>query len=155
VSENEKVGSALLAAGHTLPGRPVALGSYVPAVRSGSLVFTSGQLPMVDGTLMAVGSVGADVDIETAKSCAARCALNALAAASTVCDLDSVAAVVKVTGYVASAPGFTSQPAVVDGASQLVLAAFGDAGRHARAAVGVASLPLGAPVEVEIVLELG
>ena len=155
MSENEKVGSALLAAGHTLPGRPVALGSYVPAVRSGSLVFTSGQLPMVDGKLMAVGAVGAGVDIETAKSCAARCALNALAAASTVCDLDSVAAVVKVTGYVASAPGFTSQPAVVDGASQLVLAAFGDAGRHARAAVGVASLPLGAPVEVEIVLELG
>jgi enamine deaminase RidA (YjgF/YER057c/UK114 family) len=155
VSENEKVGSALLAAGHALPGRPVALGSYVPAVRSGSLVFTSGQLPMLDGALMAVGAVGGDVDIETAKSCAARCALNALAAASTVCDLDSVAAVVKVTGYVVSAPGFTSQPAVVDGASQVVLAAFGDAGRHARAAVGVASLPLGSPVEVEIVLELG
>lgn len=155
MSENEKVGSALLAAGHTLPGRPVALGSYVPAVRTGSLVFTSGQLPMLEGALMAAGAVGADVDIETAKACAARCALNALAAASTVCDLDSVTAVVKVTGYVASAPGFTSQPAVVDGASQLVLAAFGDAGRHARAAVGVASLPLGAPVEVEIVLELG
>jgi enamine deaminase RidA (YjgF/YER057c/UK114 family) len=103
---------------------------------------------------MAVGTVGGDVDIESAKSCAARCALNALAAASTVCDLDSVTAVVKVTGYVASVPGFTSQPSVVDGASQVILAAFGDAGRHARAAVGVASLPLGAPVEVEIVLEL-
>lgn len=155
MSENEKVESALLAAGHRLPGRPVALGSYVPATRTGSLVFTSGQLPMLDGALMAVGSVGGEIDVETAKSCATRCALNALAAASTVCDLDSVTAVVKVTGYVASAPGFTSQPAVVDGASQLVLAAFGDAGRHARAAVGVASLPLGAPVEVEIVLELG
>ena len=154
MSENDKVESALLAAGHVLPGRPVALGSYVPAVRAGSLVFTSGQLPMVDGALMATGTVGGEVDVDTARSCAARCALNALAAASTVCDLDAVTAVVKVTGYVASAPGFTSQPAVVDGASQIVLAAFGEDGRHARAAVGVASLPLGAPVEVEIVLEL-
>jgi enamine deaminase RidA (YjgF/YER057c/UK114 family) len=154
VSENEKVGSALRAAGHELPGRPVALGAYVPAVRTGSLVFTSGQLPMFEGALVAAGLVGGEVDAETAKACAARCALNALAAASTVCDLDSVVSVVKVTGYVASAPGFTAQPAVVDGASQVLLAAFGDAGRHARAAVGVASLPLGAPVEVEIVLEL-
>jgi enamine deaminase RidA (YjgF/YER057c/UK114 family) len=155
VSENEKVGSALLAAGLSLPAGPVALGSYVPAVRTGSLVFTSGQLPMLDGVLMAVGTLGGDIDVETARSCAARCALNALAAASTVCDLDSVTAIVKLTGYVASAPGFTSQPSVVDGASRVLLAAFGDAGGHARAAVGVASLPLGAPVEVEIVLELG
>jgi enamine deaminase RidA (YjgF/YER057c/UK114 family) len=155
VSHHEKVGSALSSAGLSLPGGPAALGSYVPAVRTGSLVFTSGQLPMVNGSLMAVGTVGGDVDVETAKSCAARCALNALAAASTVCDLDSVTAVVKLTGYVASGPGFTSQPAVVDGASQVLLAAFGDAGRHVRAAVGVASLPLGAPVEVEIMLELG
>jgi enamine deaminase RidA (YjgF/YER057c/UK114 family) len=149
-----KVESALRAAGFALPDRPVALGSYVPAVRTGNLVFTSGQLPMAAGALMAVGTVGADIDVETAKACATRCALNALAAASTVCDLDSVTAVVKLTGYVASAPGFTSQPAVVDGASAVMLAAFGEDGRHARAAVGVASLPLGAPVEVEVVLEL-
>ena len=86
MSENEKVESALRAAGHVLPGRPVALGSYVPAVRAGSLVFTSGQLPTVDGALMATGTVGGEVDVDTARSCAARCALNALAAASTVCD---------------------------------------------------------------------
>jgi enamine deaminase RidA (YjgF/YER057c/UK114 family) len=149
-----KVESALSAAGFALPDRPVALGSYVPAVRTGNLVFTSGQIPMAGGALMAVGAVGGEVDADTARACAGRCALNALAAASTVCDLDDVAAVVKVTGYVASAPGFTSQPAVVDGASAVMLAAFGEQGRHARAAVGVASLPLGAPVEVEIVLEL-
>jgi enamine deaminase RidA (YjgF/YER057c/UK114 family) len=155
MERSAKVAEALRSAGHDLPASLVALGSYVPAVRAGHLVFTSGQLPMFEGALLATGAVGAEVDVESAKSCAARCALNALAAASTVCDLDSVTAVVKVTGYVASAPGFTSQPAVVDGASQVMLAAFGDAGRHARAAVGVASLPLGAPVEVEIVLELG
>jgi enamine deaminase RidA (YjgF/YER057c/UK114 family) len=117
-------------------------------------VFTSGQLPMRDGALLATGLVGADVDTDTAHECAARCALNALAALSGVCDLDDVVRVVKVTGFVASAPGFTAQPAVVDGASAVMLAAFGDAGRHARAAVGVASLPLGAPVEVEIVVEI-
>jgi enamine deaminase RidA (YjgF/YER057c/UK114 family) len=155
MSENDKVKHSLSEAGHALPGQPVALGSYVPAVRAGDLVFTSGQLPMQEGALLAVGSVGGEVDVETAKSCATRAALNALAAASTVCDLDSVVAVVKVTGYVASAPGFTAQPAVVDGASQVVLAAFGEAGKHARAAVGVASLPLGSPVEVEIILQLG
>ena len=141
-------------AGHVLPHAPKALGSYVPAVRSGSLVFTSGQLPLVDGTLSATGSVPGDVTPEIARESASTCALNALAAASTVCDLDAVVRVVKVTGFVASEPTFTGQPSVVDGASSVMLAAFGDAGRHARAAVGVASLPLGAPVEVEIVLEV-
>jgi enamine deaminase RidA (YjgF/YER057c/UK114 family) len=155
MTANERVESTLRAAGLELPPRPSALGSYVPAVRTGALVFTAGQLPLRDGSLIATGAVGAEVDVETAKACASLAALNALAAASSVCDLDAVTRVVKVTGFVASAPGFTSQPAVIDGASGVLLAAFGDAGRHARAAVGVASLPLGAPVEVEVVLELG
>lgn len=149
------VADRLSDAGFTLPPAPGALGSYVPAVRVGALVFTSGQLPMRDGRLLTSGRVGGEVSQETARECAAQCALNALAAASTVCDLGEVARVVKVTGYVASATGFTAQPAVVDGASEVVLAAFGEAGRHARAAVGVTELPLGAPVEVELVLALG
>lgn len=150
-----KIEDTLAAAGLSLPPAPSALGSYVPAARSGALVFTAGQLPLRGGALLATGAVGDDVDVELAAECARQCALNALAAASTVCELDDVARVVKVTGYVASAPGFFAQPAVVDGASAVVLAAFGDAGRHARAAVGVASLPMGAPVEIEIVLEIG
>jgi enamine deaminase RidA (YjgF/YER057c/UK114 family) len=144
----------LAAAGFTLPPAPAALGAYVPAVRSGSLVYTSGQLPLFDGSLVTSGLVGGEVTLEVARRCASRAALNALAAASTVCDLDRVTSVVKLTGYVASAPGFTAQPAVVDGASEVLLAAMGERGRHARAAVGVASLPLGAPVEIEIVLEV-
>jgi enamine deaminase RidA (YjgF/YER057c/UK114 family) len=155
MTDSIEVGAALHAAGFEVPPRPAALGKYVPAVRAGSLVFTSGQLPMRDGALMAVGTVGTGVGLDTAKACATQAALNALAAASTVCDLDSVVAVLKLTGYVASAEGFGSQPAVIDGASEVLLAAFGEAGRHARAAVGVASLPMNAPVEVEIVLELG
>ncbi len=153
MSASQEVIERLAAAGLEFPVGPVALGDYVPAVRAGDLVFTSGQLPMRAGALLATGTVGAEVDIESARACAAQCALNALAAASTVCDLDEVRRVVKVTGYVASASGFTSQPAVVDGASAVMGVAFGEAGHHARAAVGVASLPLGAPVEVEIVLE--
>jgi enamine deaminase RidA (YjgF/YER057c/UK114 family) len=144
----------LAAAGLELPVRPAPLGDYVPAVRVGCFVFTSGQLPMKSGALLATGTVGAEVDADMACECAAQCALNALAAASTVCDLDKVRRVVKVTGFVASAPGFTAQPGVVNGASAVMGTAFGAAGRHARAAVGVVSLPLGAPVEVEIVLEL-
>jgi len=150
---SDTVESRLREAGHVLPPAPQALGSYVPAVRAGTLVFTSGQLPLREGALLATGLVGSDVTVETARECAATCALNALAAASTVCDLDSIVRVVKVTGYVASATGFVGQPSVADGASAVMLAAFGEAGRHARAAVGVASLPLGAPVEVEIVVE--
>jgi enamine deaminase RidA (YjgF/YER057c/UK114 family) len=109
---------------------------------------------MRDGALLAIGAVGGAVDVSSARECAIQAALNALAAASTVCDLDDVAAVVKVTGYVASEPSFTAQPTVVDGASAVMRAAFGQSGRHARAAVGVAALPLGAPVEVEVVLRL-
>ena len=151
---SQGVAGRLTAAGLELPAGPAALGDYVPAVRSGSLVFTSGQLPMKAGVLLATGVVGTSADAETARACAGQCALNALAAASTVCDLDEVVRVVKVTGYVASASGFTAQPGVVDGASAVMGVAFGEAGRHARVAVGVCSLPLGAPVEVEIVLEL-
>lgn len=154
MSGSDGVVRRLAAAGLELPAGPKPLGDYVPAVRAGSLVFTSGQLPVKGGELIAVGTVGAGVSVDEACECASRCALNALAAASTVCDLDSVRRVVKVTGYVASAADFTAQPAVVNGASAVMSAAFGDSGRHARAAVGVASLPLGAPVEVEIVLEL-
>jgi len=144
----------LAEAGHDLPQATAALGAYVPAVRAGSLVFTSGQLPLRAGELLAAGVVGAEVDLDCARVCAERCALNALAAAATVCDLDAVERVVKVTGYVASAAGFTAQPSVIDGASELLALAFGDRGRHAREAVGVAALPLGAPVEVAIVLEV-
>jgi enamine deaminase RidA (YjgF/YER057c/UK114 family) len=148
------VSDRLAEAGHDLPQAGAALGAYVPAVRTGSLVFTSGQLPVRGGELLAAGVVGAEVSLDLARICAQRCALNALAAAGTVCDLDAVTRVVKVTGYVASAAGFTAQPSVVDGASELLALAFGDRGRHAREAVGVAALPLGAPVEVAIVLEV-
>jgi enamine deaminase RidA (YjgF/YER057c/UK114 family) len=152
---HQSVAQRLAEAGLSLPDGPAALGMYVPAVRSGDLVFTSGQLPMADGALLATGLVGADATPEDARRAAERCALNALAAASTVCDLDDVVQVVKVTGYVASAPGFSAQPGVIDGASAVLVAAFGDAGVHAREAVGVAALPLGASVELSLVLSLG
>ena len=132
---------------------PVA--AYVPAVRTGDLVYTSGQLPMVDGELVSVGKVGAMVTPEQAKEMARTCALNALAAIDALVGLDAVVKVVKVVGFVASAPDFTGQPAVVNGASELLGEVFhGEAGQHARSAVGVASLPLDAPVEVELVVEL-
>jgi enamine deaminase RidA (YjgF/YER057c/UK114 family) len=132
---------------------PVA--AYVPAVVAGELVWTSGQLPMIDGTMPATGKVGAEVEPEQAYQLARVCALNALAAlAAQVGGLGRVAQVVKVVGYVASAPTFTGQAGVVNGASELLLEVFGDAGRHARSAVGVAVLPLDAPVEVELVVRL-
>ncbi|MCW2674518.1 MAG: RutC family protein [Frankiales bacterium] len=132
---------------------PVA--AYVPAVRTGSLVYTSGQLPMVGGQLAQVGLVGGPVTAEQAKELARTCALNALAAIDALVGLDSVTRVVKVVGFVASAPGFTGQPGVVNGASELLGEVFGEAGRHARSAVGVAALPLDAPVEVELIVEIG
>ena len=131
---------------------PVA--AYVPAVRSGDLVFTSGQLPVVDGRMDVTGKVGALVTAEQAKDLARTCALNALAAVDALVGLDEVVRVVKVVGFVASAPDFTAQPGVVNGASEMLGDVFGDAGRHARSAVGVASLPLDAPVEVELVVEV-
>lgn len=140
--------------GHSIPDATAPVAAYVPAVRSGNLVFTSGQLPMADGVLMGTGRVGVEVTPEDAAAMAARCALNALAAIRTeLGTLDNVVRVVKVVGYVASDPGFTGQPAVVNGASELLGRAFGPAGAHARSAVGVAVLPMGAPVEVEVVVE--
>lgn len=141
--------------GLTLPEVPTPLASYVPAVRYGDLVQTSGQLPLVDGALEATGLVGGDVDPGTATRQARTCALNALAAAAQAAGgLDTLGRVVKVTGFVASADGFTGQPAVLNGASDVLGEIFGDAGRHARSAVGVAQLPNGAPVEVEVLFAL-
>jgi enamine deaminase RidA (YjgF/YER057c/UK114 family) len=146
-----KVESKLAELGLTLPDVVPPLASYVPAVASGEYVFTSGQLPMVNGKLGLTGKVGAEVTAEEAKAQARICALNALAAVKSVIgDLDRIERVVKVVGFVASAPDFTGQPGVVNGASELLGEALGEAGVHARSAVGVAVLPLDAPVEVEI-----
>lgn len=132
---------------------PVA--AYVPVVQDGNLVYTSGQLPLVGGKLAATGKVGAEVTAEDAAKLAQTCALNAIAAVkSQVGDLDKVTRVVKVVGFVASDPSFTAQPAVINGASELLAKAFGEAGAHARSAVGVAALPMDAPVEVEIVVSV-
>ncbi|MHB1065933.1 MAG: RidA family protein [Candidatus Nanopelagicales bacterium] len=146
----ERLAALGLAVHEVVP--PVA--AYVPAVVSGRYVYTSGQLPFVGGKLEATGKVGAEVTPERAAELAAVCALNAIAAVKSVVPLESVVRVVKVVGFVASAPGFTGQPGVVNGASNLLLAAFGDAGAHARSAVGVAVLPLDAPVEVELIVEV-
>ena len=140
--------------GLSLPSVVPPVAAYVPAVRSGNHVYVSGQLPMVDGVLPAIGKVGAEVSPEDAKAMATTCALNALAAVHALVGLDTVVRVVKVGGFVASAPGFTGQPGVVNGASELFGAVFGEAGRHARSAVGVAELPLGAPVEVDVIVEV-
>ena len=141
--------------GLALPPVAAPVAAYVPAVRTGDHVYTSGQLPMVEGALAATGKVGAEITAEAAKDLARTCALNGLAAiASVVGDLSKVTRVVKVVGFVASAPDFTGQPGVINGASELLGEVFGDAGRHARSAVGVAVLPLDAPVEVELVVEV-
>ncbi|MDQ1203581.1 RidA family protein [Rhodococcus sp. SORGH_AS_0303] len=140
--------------GLTLPPVVPPVASYVPAVRSGDHVFTSGQLPMVDGALTATGKVGAEVSAEDATAAARVCALNALAAIDALVGIESVVRIVKVVGFVASAPGFTGQPGVINGASNLLGELFGDAGIHARSAVGVAELPLGAAVEVEMIVEV-
>ena len=145
----------LAAIGLTLPKVTRPLAAYVPAVRTGAYVYTSGQLPMVDGALQMTGKVGAEVSVAEAAALARICALNALAAVASVSGgLSAVIRVVKVTGFVASAPDFTQQAQVINGASELLLEVFGDAGRHARSAVGVAELPLGAPVEVELIAEV-
>lgn len=141
--------------GVELPPVAAPVAAYVPAVRTGQLVYTSGQLPFVQGSLAATGKVGGDISPEEAKAHARTCALNALAASDALVGLDSVTRVVKLTGFVASADGFTGQPAVVNGASDLLGEVFGEAGQHARAAVGVAELPLGAPVEVDLIVEIG
>lgn len=141
--------------GLTLPEVVPPLAAYQPAVLSGTYVYTSGQLPMVDGVLPLTGKVGVEVTPSQAADLARVCALNALAAVKSVAgDLDRIARVVKVVGFVASAPSFTGQPAVVNGASELLGEVLGDKGVHARSAVGVAVLPLDAPVEVELQVEL-
>lgn len=139
--------------GLVLPAVATPAGAYVPAVRSGSLVFTAGQLPLVDGALAATGKLGAEIGTEQGRDLARTCVLNALAAVNSLIGLDAVAQVVKVMGFVASAPGFTAQPVVLNGASELLGEIFGAAGMHARSAVGVAELPLGAPVEIDLVVE--
>jgi enamine deaminase RidA (YjgF/YER057c/UK114 family) len=141
--------------GIALPQVVAPLASYVPAVRTGNLVYTSGQLPIDGGKLARTGKVGADVSPEEGKALARICALNALAAVGSVVGIDKVTRVVKVVGFVASAPGFNGQPSVVNGASDLFAEVFGDNGAHARSAVGVAELPLDAPVEVELIVEVG
>jgi enamine deaminase RidA (YjgF/YER057c/UK114 family) len=141
--------------GLELPVVVKPLGSYLPAVRSGNLVYTSGQLPVRDGTLVRSGKLGADVTPEQGNELARISALNALAAIDALVGIDAVTKVVKVVGFVASAAGFNAQPGVVNGASDLLADVFGDAGVHARSAVGVAELPLDAPVEVELVVEVG
>ena len=138
--------------GIALPAVVAPVAAYVPAVRTGDLVYTSGQLPMVDGAMPATGKVGAGVSPEQAYACARACALNALVAVDALVGLDAVVRVVKVVGFVASAPGFTGQPQVVNGASEVLGEIFGDAGQHARSAVGVVGLPLDAPVEVELIV---
>ncbi|HEX8631057.1 MAG TPA: RidA family protein [Catenuloplanes sp.] len=140
--------------GLVLPQVVPPVAAYVPAVQSGDLVYVSGQLPMVDGVLPAAGRVGAEVSPEQARDLARQCALNALAAVDALVGLARVVKVVKVVGFVASADGFTGQPGVINGASELFGAVFGEAGRHARSAVGVSALPLGTPVEVEVIVEV-
>ena len=149
-----KPSAQLAQLGLTLPAVVPPVAAYVPAVQSGTFVYTSGQLPMAEGELRQVGKVGAQVTAEQGKDLARTCALNALAAIDALVGIDSVVRVVKVVGFVASAPDFTGQPGVINGASELLGQVFGDAGRHARSAVGVAVLPLDAPVEVELVVEV-
>lgn len=143
------------ALGLELPVVPPPAGAYVPAVRTGSHVYTAGQLPFVDGGLPVVGKVGAEVEVDQARELARVCALNAIAAVKAeVGDLSRVRRIVKVVGFVASAPEFTGQPEVINGASELLGEVFGTAGTHARSAVGVAVLPRDAPVEVELIVEI-
>lgn len=149
-----RVTDRLAELGFELPEAVAPLAAYVPAVRAGDMVYVSGQLPVRAGVPVAVGIVGASVDTATATECAQVCGLNALAAVASLVDLDDVLQVVRVTGYVAATAEFTDHPMVVNGASELFLAVFGDAGRHTRAAIGLASLPKGVPVEVDLLVRV-
>jgi len=147
--------SKLAELGLTLPVAAAPVAAYVPAVRTGNLVFTAGQLPLVDGKIPFIGKVGSDVTPEQAKDMAQVCALNALAAISLVADIDQIERVVRVGGFVNGVPGFVAIPQVINGASELLIKLFGEVnGKHARTAIGVAELPLNAPVEVEMVVQL-
>ncbi len=148
------IADRLVDLGIELPDVAAAAGSYVPTAQTGNLLFTAGQLPFVHGKLLATGRVGAEVSPEDAKGHARQAGLNLLAAVDAAVGLDAVERVVKVVGFVASAEGFTGQPGVINGVSDLLAEVFGEAGRHARSAVGVAELPLGAPVEVEAILQV-
>jgi enamine deaminase RidA (YjgF/YER057c/UK114 family) len=148
------VSARLKELGIELPDVVPPLAAYMPAVRTGNLVYTAGQLPMDAGRLVQTGKVGAEVTPEHGKTLARMCALNALAAVHSLVGIDSVTRVVKVVGFVASAPGFNGQPGVVNGASELLGEVFGEAGAHARSAVGACELPLDAPVEVELIVEV-
>ncbi len=140
--------------GITLPAVAAPVAAYVPAIKVGNQVWTSGQLPFIDGQLPNVGKLGAEISIEQGEAYARQCALNALAAVDALVGIDQVTRVLKVVGFVASAEGFSQQPAVVNGASNLIGEIFGPAGAHARSAVGVAELPLNSPVEVEMIVEI-
>ncbi len=150
-----RVGQRLEKIGLNLPAIPKPVAAYIPAKQTGNLVFTAGQLPMVDGELISKGLLGQDVEIDEANKAARICTLNALAAIKGVIgDLDRIKQIVRVVGYVASVPTFTQQPAVVNGASELLLEIFGENGKHARSAVGMAVLPLNASVEIELTVEV-
>ena len=140
--------------GITLPAVAAPVAAYVPAIRVGDQVWTSGQLPFVDGKLPAVGKLGADITVEQGADYTRQAALNALAAVDALVGINNVKRVLKIVGFVASADGFAEQPAVVNGASNLIGEIFGEAGAHARSAVGVAELPLSSPVEIEIIVEV-
>jgi enamine deaminase RidA (YjgF/YER057c/UK114 family) len=140
--------------GLTLPVAALPIAAYVPAVRTGNIVFTAGQLPLVDGAMAQTGKTGGDVSVERAKELAQICALNALAAVALVADINKIVKVVRVVGYVNGIPGFVNHPAVVNGASELFVHIWGDAGKHARSAIGVAELPLNSPVEIELTVEI-
>jgi enamine deaminase RidA (YjgF/YER057c/UK114 family) len=151
MSIKEKINSL----GLTLPVAALPVAAYVPAVKTGNLVFVAGQLPLVDGKIVKEGKVGKEVTPEEAKDMAQVCALNALAAIALVADLDQIERVVRVGGFVNGIPGFTAIPPIVNGASELFIKLFGDVnGKHARTAIGVAELPLNAPVEVEVLVQL-
>jgi len=151
VSIKEKLSSL----GLNLPVAALPVAAYVPAVKSGNLVFVAGQLPLVDGKIVKEGKVGKEVTPEEAKDMAQICALNVLSAISLVADIDQIEKIVRVGGFVNCAPGFVAIPGVINGASELFIKLFGDAnGKHARTAIGVAELPLNAPVEVEVIVEI-
>ena len=153
-TSGQTTSSRLAELGIELPAVVAPLAAYVPAVRTGNLVYTAGQLPIRDGALLATGKVGAEVSAEQANELARLCGLDALAAVHGLVGIDAVVKVVKVVGFVASAPGFDGQPGVINGASELFGEVFGEAGAHARSAVGVSELPRNAPVEVEVIFEV-
>ena len=148
------IGGRLKEMGLAIPVAPTPVASYLPAIRTGNLVFTSGQLPVVQGQLMKKGKVGQELEVVEAKALARVCALNCLAAIATVVKLNEISRIIRIVGYVHAADGFTAHPAVVEGASELLIEIWGESGKHARSSVGVAGLPLDSPIEIELVVEI-